>query len=273
MFKMISLLLVCSLAAWAFYFEPSSQLINEEKIVVPSWPETCNGIRIAVLADLHVGSPYKGLDSLQDLVEDVNNEDPDLILLPGDFVISGVVGGSFVTPEKASKILAQLHAPMGVYAVLGNHDWWLNPERVEKALVGNNIPVLEDRSRRITQEKCQLHLVGVSDYWEGPHDIQKAFSKVIPGEPVLAFTHNPDVFPELPTKISLTIAGHTHGGQVFLPGIGRPIVPSQYGERYAIGHIVEHGSHLYVSPGVGTSIVPVRFLVPPEATLLEVSNG
>jgi len=272
MYKTLVVLVFGALVAWAFYFEPSSQLINKEKIVIPTWPDACNGKRIAILADLHVGSPYKGLDSLENLVNDVNNAEPDLILLPGDFVIQGVVGGSFVTPEKAAKILTNLHASMGVFAVLGNHDWWLDHKRVQKALENNNIIVLEDRSKYITSGKCQLRLVGISDFWEGPHNIEQAMSEVKPSDQVLAFTHNPDVFPELPTKISLTIAGHTHGGQVYLPGIGRPIVPSQYGQRFAIGHIIEHGSHLYVSPGVGTSIIPVRFLVPPEATILEISN-
>jgi len=268
----IVLAVLGALATWAFYVEPSSQLINEEQIIVPSWPKSCNEKRIAILADLHVGSPYKGLDSLHNLVIDVNKAKPDLILLPGDFVIQGVVGGTFVTPENASRIMGQLHAPMGVYAVLGNHDWWLDPKRVEKALIDNNITVLEDASKLVSDGECRLRLVGITDYWEGPHNIEKALSEVNSNEQVLAFTHNPDIFPELPPKISLTIAGHTHGGQVYIPGIGRPIVPSKYGQRYAIGHIIEQGSHLYVSPGVGTSIIPVRFLVPPEATILEVIN-
>ena len=91
----------------------------------------------------------------------------------------------------------------------------------------------------------------------------------VPDEaPVLVFTHNPDLFPEIPERVSLTIAGHTHGGQVYLPGIGRPIVPSRYGERFAIGHVVERGRHLFVSSGLGTSILPVRFLVPPEVAAI-----
>ena len=89
---------------------------------------------------------------------------------------------------------------------------------------------------------------------------------------VLAFTHNPDVFPSIPARALLTIAGHTHGGQVYLPGIGRPIVPSEFGQRYAIGHVREGGRDLFVSSGVGTSILPVRFLVPPEITLLQISR-
>jgi predicted MPP superfamily phosphohydrolase len=89
------------------------------------------------------------------------------------------------------------------------------------------------------------------------------------GAPILALTHNPDVFPLLPpARASLTIAGHTHGGQVYVPLYGRPVVPSNYGARYAIGHVVEGGRHLFVTPGLGTSVIPVRFLVPPEISLL-----
>lgn len=222
---------------------------------------------------MHVGSPYKGLKSLRKLVKDVNRVQPDLVLLPGDFVIHGVVGGSFVTPEAAGAVLAGLKAPMGVYAVLGNHDWWLDAERVEKALNDHGIEVLEDISTNIESGKCRISLAGITDFWEGPHDVGKALSTTSPEDTVVAFTHNPDVFPDIPKRVALTIAGHTHGGQVYLPGIGRPRVPSRYGERYAIGHIVEESKHLYVSSGVGTSILPVRFFVPPEIPIIKITNN
>ncbi|WP_444917264.1 metallophosphoesterase [Microbulbifer sp. JMSA003] len=258
------------LAVWAFIVEPASFRINEDDIVVDTWPKECNGLRVAILADLHVGSPYKGRKSLQKLVEAVNKSQPDLILLPGDFVIQGVVGGKFVPPEDAAGILKELKAPMGVFAVLGNHDWWLDAARVEQSLENQGISVLEDKSVSLVSSECKLRLVGISDFWEGPHDVKKAMQGIDEGETILAFTHNPDIFPELPAELSLTIAGHTHGGQVYLPFIGRPIVPSSYGQRFAIGHIVEGDKHLYVSPGVGTSILPVRFLVPPEVTVLSI---
>ena len=258
------------LALWAFWLEPASLRVSATDIHVQRWPEPCNGLRIAVLADLHVGSPYKGLSSLHALVLDVNAAVPDLILLPGDFVIQGVVGGSFVAPEDAAKVLSKLRAPMGVFAVLGNHDWWLGAPRVANALTLNQITVLEDESVTITNADCDLQLVGISDYWEGPHDHRKALRNIPEDRTIVAFTHNPDIFPELPLRIALTIAGHTHGGQVHFPGIGRPIVPSNFGERFAIGHIVEQGKHLYVSAGVGTSIMPVRFRVPPEVTILNI---
>ncbi|WP_444901619.1 metallophosphoesterase [Microbulbifer sp. SSSA007] len=262
-----------TISIWAFFAEPNSFRIREQTITIDSWPEACNNKKVAILADLHVGSPYKGVDSLRWLVDEVNASLPDLILLPGDFVIQGVAGGSFVSPEEVAEILEELKAPMGVFAVLGNHDWWLDAKRVEKAFADRGITVLEDRSAKLNSGACKLRLVGLSDFWEGPHDIAQAMDGIDTAESILAFTHNPDIFPELPKQISLTIAGHTHGGQVYLPFIGRPIVPSRYGQRYAIGHIEEGGKNLYVSPGVGTSILPVRFLVPPEVTLLSISSN
>jgi predicted MPP superfamily phosphohydrolase len=196
---------------------------------------------------------------------------PDLILLAGDYVVQAVLGGHFVAPEETAKILVRLAAPMGVYAVLGNHDWWFDAKRVRHALESSGIPVLEDSSTEVARGKCRLWLVGISDFWEGAHDVKAALRGVPKSAPVLVFTHNPDIFPEIPPWVSLTIAGHTHGGQVYIPGLGRPIVPSQFGQRYAIGHIIEEGRHLFVSSGLGTSILPVRFLVPPEVSVVRIS--
>lgn len=263
--------IVIGLGCKAFWLEPSSIQVSEHQIEVPNWPAECSGLRIAILADLHVGSPFNGLDNLKKIVKRTQQAKPDLILLPGDFVIQGVLGGTFVPPEAAAEVISTLKADLGVYAVMGNHDWWLDPDRVYNALTSEGITVLEDTATKLVSNKCSFDLVGVSDYWEGPHDVTKALSTVADDAPSIVFTHNPDVFPEIPETVELTIAGHTHGGQVYIPGIGRPIVPSEYGERYAIGHITEGIKHMFVSSGVGTSIIPVRFLVPPEVTILVVN--
>ena len=257
-----------ALGLWAFWIEPASLKVSEERVELNRWPKSCDGLRIAVLADLHVGSPHNGLDNLEKIVAATNDAEPDIVLLAGDFVIQGVVGGEFVSPELAAGALSKLTPSFGSFAVLGNHDWWLDPKRVETALSLNGITMLEDKSTALSINNCQFHLVGISDFWEGPHDIEQAFSQVPDGATSIAFTHNPDVFPNMPLGFSLLIAGHTHGGQVYIPVVGRPIVPSEYGSRYAAGHIEEGGHSLYVSSGVGTSILPVRFLVPPEITVL-----
>jgi predicted MPP superfamily phosphohydrolase len=256
------------LAVWAFWWEPASLYLEEYDLDLPAWPSEAPSLKIALLADLHTGSPHNDLSRLREVVDRTNRAQPDVVLLAGDFVIHGVVGGRFVEPEATAAVLRGLRAPLGVYAVLGNHDWWFDAARVQRALEAAEIPVLEDRAVRLKALGWSCWLVGVSDFWEGRHDVRKALAGTDGTAPIILVTHNPDIFPEVPASVALTLAGHTHGGQVRLPGLGRPIVPSQFGERYAVGHIVEGGRHLFVSSGIGTSILPVRFRVPPEISLV-----
>ena len=260
---------VCiALGARAFWFEPASLVKNTVRLHIHPWPQQCDGLTVAVIADLHVGSPHNDLDRLKEIVNETNRLEPDLILLAGDFVTQGVVGGAFVAPQDIAIELDRLQAGLGVYAVLGNHDWWYGQEEIIHAFSATDIVFLEDASRRLVKGDCRFWLAGVSDYWEGAHDVGKALADVPSDAPTLVFTHNPDVFDGLPDRVALTFAGHTHGGQVNLPLVGRPIVPSQFGERFAIGHINEAGRQMFVTPGIGTSILPVRFRVPPEISLV-----
>jgi len=267
-FGAAALVAALALGVWAFAIEPASLTVRKYELSVPHWNVQLAGLQVAVLADLHVGSPFNGISKLNRIVELTNSLKPDLIVIPGDFVVHGVLGGSFVAPEDTAAALARLKAPLGVWASLGNHDWWLDARRVASALEKQNIPVLEDQAVQIRRGDTHFWLIGISDFWEGRHDIRKAMGRVTDDAPVLMFTHNPDVFPTISDRFSLLIAGHTHGGQVYLPLLGRPIVPSQYGQRFAYGHVVEDGRNMFVSPGLGTSILPVRFRVPPEVTLL-----
>lgn len=257
-----------SIAVWAVYMEPASLRNDTYELALPRWPAACDGLRVVVLADLHEGSPFNGLEKLDYIVTRTQAARPDLILLAGDFVIHGVLGGRFVDPEAMVPALRRLAAPMGVVAVLGNHDHWFNPIQVARALDRAGILVLEDAATRVGSGACQFWVAGISDYWTAAHDVKRSLASVPPDATVIALTHNPDIFPEIPARVALTVAGHTHGGQVYVPGIGRPVVPSRFGQRYAIGHVIEEGRHLFVSPGLGTSIMPVRFLVPPEISVL-----
>jgi uncharacterized protein len=228
-------------------------------------------VRIAIISDLHVGSPFNGRAKLRDVVARTNAARPDLICILGDLVIQGVLGGRFVAPEDIAVELKALRAPAGVFAVLGNHDGWLDHDRVRRALQGTGIHVVEETAERVDTRAGPLWIAGISDLWTGTHNITAALAAVRPdGAPIILLTHNPDVFPDVPDRVALTLAGHTHGGQVRLPFVGRPIVPSRFGQRFAAGHVVEEGRHLFVATGVGTSILPVRFRVPPAVTLLTV---
>lgn len=254
---------------WAFWIEPSALSVVEERIAL-EWP--ARSLRVAVLTDLHVGSPFNGIAKLRAAVDATNAARPDLVCILGDLVIQGVLGGRFVPPEDIADELHRLNAPAGTVAVLGNHDGWLDHDRVRDALARNGIRVVEETAVRLDTPAGPVWVAGVSDLWTGRHDLAAALSAVTSDrEPLLLLTHNPDMFPLIPARVTLTLAGHTHGGQVRLPFIGRPIVPSRFGQRYAAGQIVEAGRHLFVATGVGTSIVPVRFRVPPAVTILTLS--
>ena len=265
-------LVLLVLGGWAFWWEPSRLTQKQYDIALNSWPSSCNGLKVAMLSDLHVGAPHFDLPKLEKVVRLVNKGNPDVVLLGGDFLIQSVFGGSFVNPEPIARELRKLEAKVGVYSVLGNHDWWFDGPRVKSALENVGIPVLEDEAVEVEFQECRFWLVGIGDYWERAHDVGKAFRDVPSDAPVLVLTHHPDVFVELPSRALVTFAGHTHGGQVNLPLIGPLVTMSQYGQRFAVGHIEENGKHLFVSPGLGTSILPIRFRVPPEISYVVLSQ-
>jgi predicted MPP superfamily phosphohydrolase len=263
---------IAVLGLWGFWLEPASLTVVEERISVGSSAQ--GSLRIAVLADLHVGSPFNGIEKLREIVDRTNAARPDVVCILGDLVIQGVTGGRFVAPEDTAAELRRLRAGAGSVAVLGNHDGWLNHDRVRDALEHNGIRVLEEKAAKLSTPAGPVWIAGISDLWTGRHDVAAALTAVSDdGAPVVLMTHNPDVFPLVPDRVVLTLAGHTHGGQVRLPLVGRPIVPSRFGERFAAGHVIENGRHLFVATGLGTSIVPVRFGVPPAITMLTVVFG
>ena len=258
---------------WGFAIEPASLRFPEVPIAVPPWPAGAP-LRVAILADLHVGSPWNGTDRLARLVRRTDEAHPDLVLMLGDYVSRGVPGGHFVAPEEIEAVVRDLRAPLGVYAVLGNHDLAWNGRRIARALERAGIVVLSDRAVRVDPADGRhppFWLAGVSDWTLGEHDLAGTLAQVTDDAPVIVLTHNPDMFPEVPARVALTLAAHTHGGQVRLPLLGPPVVPSDYGRRYASGIVVEGGRTLFVATGVGTSIIPVRFLVPPEVPILTIA--
>lgn len=265
------LLVVGVLFGWGLWWEPQRLVVTRAELTLPGLPRELSGLEVALLSDLHVGSPFWDVAALARLVERTNAEKPDLVLLAGDYQINDIPGGVFVEAEAIAERLGHLRAPLGVYAVLGNHDWWNDGERTRRAFEQHGVHVLEESVQRLTHAGTAFYVVGLADQLTRPSSPKAVLASVPPGAPTLLLVHEPDVFesfPRLDVAPTLTLAGHTHGGQVWLPLLGRRVVPSDYGERYAYGHIVENGRHLFVTSGVGTSIFPVRFLVPPEIALL-----
>ncbi|HKQ10675.1 MAG TPA: metallophosphoesterase [Rhizomicrobium sp.] len=256
------------LATDAFWLEPSSLRLS--RYDVPDNPPPLKGLRIAVISDLHAGSPFTDEEKIDRVVSLTNAARPDLILLTGDYGVSvaPMLGGRHMPVPIIAAHLKPLHAPLGVYAVIGNHDREEDAASVYKALRSVGIDVLENQHVPLSAPHGPLFLAGIGDFHTGASRPTQALAGIAANMPVLCFTHTQDVFPHLPRSCALTIAGHTHGGQVRLPLVGRLKVPSVYGQRYAAGYVREGGKSLFISTGIGVSILPVRFGVPPEVSFL-----
>lgn len=256
---------------WSFFIEPDMLIVNRQTVSIKGWPEELKGYKIAIIADIHAGSPYIDEQKIKELTELTNAQKPDLILLLGDYVIHGVKGGKFMTPAEMMKELKHLKAPDGVVAIIGNHDWWYNGREVWKELIYNDFYVLENDYLMLPNSNPSFVLAGLADLDTRAPDV-KEFVDILPeGKPIIMMSHSPDVFPDVSEKIGLTLAGHTHGGQVRIPFYGSISVPSRYKDRYAKGLVVEEGRKLFVSSGIGTSILPVRFNCPPEIVVMTVN--
>lgn len=270
---LVILISVGAAAIWAFFIEPNRLVVHYETISIQSWPQELSGIRIAVIGDIHTDTVYINEAKLQRIVDLTNAQHPDLVVLLGDYVHGGRDNKEQqVPPEVTARYLKNLQAPLGVYGVLGNHDWWYDGERVWAVFEWAGIPILENDVRELNWHGKSFWLAGIPDLWTRDQHIAATMAKAPPGATIIALTHNPDIFPDLPQSVPLMLAAHTHGGQVNIPLIGTPVVPSRFGSKYTAGHIFENNHHLFVTTGIGTSIMRVRFRVPPEIVILTVTR-
>jgi uncharacterized protein len=257
-----------AVAAYAALVEPRRLVTVRRTIALPQWPRALDGFRVALLADIHAGVPYTGPRALGRAVERINEERPDVVLLGGDYVDSHPLWRANAEPAVVAGQLGRLEPP--TYAVLGNHDWRQAGVQMRHALEREGIPVLENEA---AEGPRGVYVAGLADLRNRRPDLQRTLAQVPAGAPVILLSHDPDVFPLVPERVALTLSGHTHGGQVAIPLLRRLVIPSRYGERYARGHIVEAGRHLYVTSGFGTSGLPVRLLAPPEIVVLELASA
>jgi hypothetical protein len=256
------LLAILALALWSFGIEPGWLAERRLELASPRW--TAPEISIAVASDLHVGAPHAGLAMLDSVVTGINAARPDLILLPGDFMINAIVGGERVMPEEIAQHLSKLVAPLGVFATLGNHDWWFDGPRVRRALEAQGIRVLDNEAATLSHGGQRFTLVGIGDDMTDHVDVRKALSGVDTRLPSVLMVHDPATLPDLPAGPALAFAGHTHGGQVALPFFGALITPGRAPRQHAYGWVDAGPVPAFVTSGVGTSILPVRFNRRPE---------
>lgn len=242
---------------------PRRLLVRDVPLAVPGWPAELDGLRVAVVGDLHAGSPAVGLARLARVVQAVVDAEPDLVVLLGDH-LADVWLGTHLHPQQVAEVLAGLRAAAPVVGVLGNHDWYAGGHRVRRALVDAGLPVLEESAVPVLDGR--LWVAGVSDLWERTPSVERALAGVPDGAPVVLLTHNPDVVLDVPPHVQLVLAGHTHGGQVRVLGRGVHTVSERTGNRYTAGWFAQE--RLYVTPGVGASIAPVRTVLPEVPVLV-----
>lgn len=266
------------LGGYAFGYEPRFRLIvTEWDRPTARWPHE-RPLRIVMVADIHAVEPWMPAERIRWIVEKANALNGDIIVVLGDYM-SGIAdryGGAHVPPAEWGEALSRLRAPLGVHAIMGNHDWWSDPELVKATLATAGIPLYQNRAVRIEgdapfwlagTDSMVAHPVGRGRF-KGEDDLPGTLAQLTDNAPAILMAHEPDLFVDVPDRFAVTLSGHTHGGQVWLPFLGRPVVPSAYGQRFAYGHIREDGRDLIVSAGLGCSIVPVRLGVPPELTVV-----
>lgn len=257
------------IALWAFVIELNRLVVTRAEITVDRLPAAFDGLRITAISDLHAGSRFTGESKLHRVVSLANQQNSDMVILLGDFVAGNYSKPTTFPTALLTETLGKLHAPLGVYAVLGNHDYWSGAPPIADALRAGGIHMIDNAVVPIERRGARIWLLGIPDRWTRHRsDFRGDITPEMAAGLVVGLTHNPDVFPELTPPVPLVFAGHTHGGQVRIPFLGRPIMPSEFGERYAAGLVREQGRQIYVTTGVGTSIFPVRFLVPPEIAVL-----
>ena len=268
-----------STAAYAAAEAANDLVITDYRPLPPNWPDA-HGLRITVVADLHAGGPNMGLKRVRQVVDAAQALNSDLIVILGDFFATHPFVTERVPNPAWAAELGRLKARLGVFAILGNHDWWYDIDGVRSALKGVRIPVMENDAVLLDDGGRRFWLAGLGDqlaHWLGPNhfrgedDLPGTLKRITTGDPVILLAHEPDIFTEVPARVALTIAGHTHGGQIVLPFVPPLWTPSEYGARFAYGHIVEQDRHMIVSGGLGCSKVPLRLGVPPE--ILRVTLG
>jgi predicted MPP superfamily phosphohydrolase len=270
MWKPVRLLLLAGAAgllllAWMYETATRDPIVRRASLGMPDWPADAPPIRVALLSDIHVAGPDMPPERLARIVDQVNGLAPHIILLAGDFVSDKRVATKIFGASEGLAPMRGLKAPLGTWAVLGNHDHWRNAAESRRALRAANVRVLDNRAVSVGP----LRLGGIDDDFTRNADVSGTVSAMRAGRGSrVLLTHSPDVAPRTPTDVSLILAGHTHCGQIRLPFIGAVSYESNYGDRYSCGLVTEGRRRVLITAGIGTSVLPIRLGAPPDIWLL-----
>jgi predicted MPP superfamily phosphohydrolase len=258
---------VLSLAA-GVYATLRHPRFNRVELAIPGLPRALDGYRIAHLSDVHCG-PHTPPERVRRWVDRINHLEVDLVAVTGDLITSG---SQYV--EKVAEALSGLRGRDGVFACMGNHDYFTDGERFAELLASSGLDVLRNRGVDIARDGAVLHVAGVDDTWTGRDDVERAVRGRPDGAPVLLLAHDPNLFPQAAAlDVDLTLSGHTHGGQLAIPFFGRRLTLARIITRFTAGAYRHGRSWLYVSRGAGTTGPPVRLGAPAEIAVITLRCG
>lgn len=255
-------------AGYAYFIEPRRLITNENNLNIPRWNQNLNKFKVVAISDIHGGSNYVNEEKIRLLVEETNRQNPDIIVLLGDYVsqTKGKSSELKMPSETVAENLKGFKAKYGVFAVIGNHDWWFDEKKIRFEFERAGIKVLENAAEAIQVGSETVWIWGVEDYWKNRRVPTDVFDKIPKKENIIAITHNPDSLLKSPAEISLMVAGHSHGGQVNFPFYGP--IPFVNDPRFMKGEAVVDGKRVFVTSGVGCTGPQIRFGVPPEIAVI-----
>jgi uncharacterized protein len=259
-------LLAIAVLAKGYWNATRDPVIRTADVSVADWPKASPPIKVLLISDIHVAGPDMPPERVERLVRQLNALKPDLILIAGDLVSEKGVATHIYSAAEATAPLAGLRAPLGVIAVLGNHDHWFRSAPLEAGLMRGGITVLKNEAI----ERGPLVIGGVSDAFLGFDDVPATFGEMdkLGGKPRILLSHGPDIVPDMPSPVAAVFTGHTHCGQIAFPYFGALTYVSRYGDRFACGDITDRGQRIFVTAGLGTSVLPLRYGAMPDAWLV-----
>jgi uncharacterized protein len=257
---------------YAYFVEPRLLIIHKEVLKIPNWSPKLNGFKVVALSDIHGGSSYINEEKLRRIVEQTNAQKPDIILLLGDYISEqrGQHSQLRMPVETISENLKGFQANYGVYAVIGNHDWWYDDKKIQAEFERVGIRILENETHSIQVNDETVWIWGIEDLWRNGNVPTDALGKIAEKKNIIAITHNPDSLLKAPNGFSIMFAGHTHGGQVWFPFYGG--YPFVNDRRFMAGEAVVDGKHIFVTTGIGCTGPQIRFRVPPEIAVLTLES-